>query len=170
MTTCTRSWMKGNKFLTLCVESNPIRHCTYNWSVANEQVHDLKSKINLNELRIIFHLSSLSTAASMSEDNLLRGATSDSMEVLNKLQTYLGVICPAMLFEGVAPSGAMENAMNTQESAEAMMRFVSTSECSVLLVERTDSNSGKSPGLVFEGHSVLIQLSNLHSQSRLAWM
>lgn len=79
----------------------------------------------------------------MSEDNLLRGTTSDSMEILNKFQTYLGVICPAMLFEGVAPSGAMENAMNTQESAEAMLRFVSTSECSVLLIERTDANSGK---------------------------
>lgn len=74
---------------------------------------------------------------------MLRGSSSDSVELLNKLQTYLGLICPAMLFEGAAPLGALENAMITQESTEAMMRFVSTSECSVLLVERSDSNVGE---------------------------
>eukprot|EP01032_Pedospumella_encystans_P010301 gene10301-12053_t len=79
----------------------------------------------------------------MSEDTLLREVTSEGMELFNKLQFYLSVICPAMLFDGVAPPGAFENALGTQECTETLMRFVSTSESSVLLIEKSDSSSVK---------------------------
>jgi len=99
-------------------------------------------KSSLDRFERVHYLLSYSTPVAMSEDTLLREVTSESMELFNKLQVYLSVICPAMLFDGVAPPGAFENALGTQESTEALMRFVSTSESSVLLIEKSDSNSG----------------------------
>ena len=103
----------------------------------------------------------------MSEDTLLREVTSEGMELFNKLQVYLSVICPAMLFDGVAPPGAFENALGTQDCTEALMRFVSTSESSVLLIEKSDSSSGAFtlPHFAFTLlFSVVHHLSYLHSR------
>lgn len=78
----------------------------------------------------------------MSEDTLLRLDGAENMEILSKLQSYLAMICPAMLFDGQSTSTELQNAMSTLECNEAMARFVSTSDCSVLLVERDNVGSG----------------------------
>ena len=99
-------------------------------------------KSSLDRFEPVHYLLSYFTPVAMSEDTLLREVTSEGMELFNKLQVYLSVICPAMLFDGVAPPGAFENALGTQDCTEALMRFVSTSESSVLLIEKSDSSSG----------------------------
>ena len=80
----------------------------------------------------------------MSEDNLLRSDGNENMEVLSKLQNYIGMVCGPILFEGQESAvTSLHEALITPECSDVLAKYIATSECSVLLVERSDSGAVK---------------------------
>lgn len=75
----------------------------------------------------------------MSEDNLLRGANAEGMELVEKLRMYLSQICGPMLLDEASSTSALQDALSTSESIDAIVRFATSSECSVLHAERLES-------------------------------
>jgi hypothetical protein len=94
----------------------------------------------------------------MSEGNLAAaGLSSEGAEMLGKLRSYLVAICPAMLFEEPVGPTFLEDVLSTTEALDCLSKFVSSSEHSSLLLDRSD-DTGSSPAH-HSALSVLVPMS-----------
>jgi hypothetical protein len=77
----------------------------------------------------------------MSEDNLVELGNAETAESFDNFKLYLNQVCTPLIFAGQKSDAAIQSALTAPESADAVVKFISTSESSVLLVERVGDGS-----------------------------
>lgn len=77
----------------------------------------------------------------MSEDNLALLGNQEMVEILGNFNVYLGQVCSPLLFGDLGSASVIQAAVATPDNAEAVVRYATSSECSVLLVERLEAGA-----------------------------
>lgn len=77
----------------------------------------------------------------MLEDDVASVGSAESLKIFQNFSGYLSQVCSPLLFGGQSADDSVQAAFALPENVDAVAKFVGTSECSVLLVEKNGINT-----------------------------